>query len=94
MADPLSQGVSLSDVIRILALIAQPPNQRDRPVDGDLLGDYSFWFDGGACQFITGMTHYEFADGTTASTPVLPGLAIGITFPNGEVVHVEQKRKT
>ncbi len=82
--------VSEETVSRILWSIHAPPNRRDRPRPGDVPGEYSFWFDGGACQVITGSTRYVFADGTTASVAVMPQLMVAIRFPDGETVTIQQ----
>ena len=80
-----------SRVESILAAIAAPPNRRERPVDGDVEGEFDFWFDGGACSYVTGSTHYEFADGATASIPVVPDAQVRITLPDGETFHVKPR---
>jgi hypothetical protein len=93
--DPFARRVSENQVARILQLIATLPNCRERPAAGDMAGDYTFWFDGGACQEHTGSQHYIFADGSTAfvAFPVA-WLWVDITFPNGESVRVLQQRRT
>lgn len=79
---------SIENIARALWSIHAPPNRRERPLSGDLPGDYDFWFDGGACRMTTGSTHYVFADGTTASVGVLPYVNLQIRFSSGELVHV------
>lgn len=83
--------VSEELVSRVLWSIHAPPNRRERPVPGDMEGDYSFWFDGGACRVITGSTRYEFRDGTVASVSVMPRLGVWIRFANGQTVSVTQE---
>lgn len=78
---------------RILQSIAAPPQYRTQPIAGDLPGDYSFWFDGGAGQFHTGSAHYDFADGTNAVVACpATWLWVQIRFPNGELVEIVQRR--
>ena len=65
--------VGAGDVALILQLIATMPNQRSRPLPSDLPGEFDLWFDGGACNFVTGNTDYRFSDGTRASVGVISG---------------------
>jgi hypothetical protein len=82
--------VSLHDLLHILILIERMPNAREQPLLGDLEGTYDRWFDGGAVRYETGITHYDFNDGTKAKTPVLMRLSIGVHFPNGVSVSIHQ----
>jgi hypothetical protein len=51
----------------VLHAIRTCPNVRDRPITGDVVGQFDFWFDGGAGRIQTGMSEYEFTDGTRVS---------------------------
>ena len=90
-ATPWDNRISESAVARILTLIATTPNRRETPKRGDLQGDFDVWFDGGAIRYHTGNTDYEFTDGSSAGISVTYCLFVGITFPNGVRVHVQQK---
>ena len=79
------------DVASILNFIADPPNLRDHPEEGDLAGDFHAWFDGGAVRSDTGSKAFKFADGTTAWVAVpAPMLHIQIVLPSGERVAITQ----
>jgi hypothetical protein len=78
-------------IARVLWAIHAPQNVRHQPKPGDRPGDFSWWFDGGACQVITGSTRYIFNDGTTAFQAVLPHLHISIRLPEGTTVNVTQE---
>lgn len=80
-------------VARILGMIAIPPNRRQHPQSGDLIGEFDEWFDGGALRFVTGYTEYEFSDGSRATVDVLPYLSILIELSNGERVSVCQEHQ-
>ena len=82
--------VSEGDVGRILQLIADAPNSRERPIPGDLNGSFDFWFDGGAALIITGWTEYYFADGTRATVGGSSLLSVAIKLPDGSCVSVRQ----
>ncbi len=75
----------------VLKLIATKPNLRDRPLENDLQGYFTHWFDGGAVNELTGATHYYFADGTSASTSVSNHLSVSITFNDGTKISVTEK---
>ncbi|MBS1794310.1 MAG: hypothetical protein JSS81_10675 [Acidobacteria bacterium] len=75
-------------VARILSLIAAPPNARPDPAEPN----YRQIFDGGTITFQTGVTLYEFADGTRALAGVLPHLNVTIVFPDGRTISIEQKK--
>lgn len=78
-------------VAHVLDMIAEKPNEREKPVSGDLTGQYDFWFDGGACVEVTGYTKYDFANGTEAIVEFLPGRwSVDITFADGRRVYVSQ----
>ena len=79
------------DVACILSLMADPPNLRDHPEEGDIAGDFHAWFDGGAVRNDTGSKTFKFADGTTAWVALpAPWLHIQIVLPSGERVTVTQ----
>lgn len=88
------QDWSLSAELRCVAdglrCIAEPPNRRQSPVDGDIAGRFDFWFDGGACRAETGLTRFLFVSGMTAQYPVTPGLNITFEFPNGARILLER----
>lgn len=82
--------VEESAVADILSAIGAPPNRREEPLPGDKKGRFDFWFDGGACEIVTGYSRYEFATGTTATVSTTPGLNVRITFADGRGVSVSQ----
>jgi hypothetical protein len=83
--------VTEDDVACILSLIANPPDLRDEPEEGDLPGDFHAWFDGGAIRNDTGSKTFKFADGTTAWVAVpAPYLHVQIVLPSGERVAITQ----
>ena len=86
----LRNRVDENVVGEILQAIALTPNRRERPITGDLSGNFDFWFDGGAATNITGWTQYEFADGTRARVDVIPGLHVVIQFKNGYGADISQ----
>ena len=85
-------SVNEAEVAAILGVLAAPPNRRDEPIEGDLEGEYDFWFDGGACLMQTGFSTYEFADGTeVVSHHKLPWrLDLEISFEDGRTVKIRQ----
>jgi len=93
MSFSISGRINENQAADILQRIALQPNRRLKPAEGDLIGDFDFWFDGGAARTHTGSQHYYFADGTEAHR-VLPAawLNVNIVFPNGEIVDVAQRR--
>ncbi len=78
-------------VAQVLNLIATKPNLRNRPLEGDLQGDFEQWFDGGAMRGDTGVNFYSFVDGTTASTGVTNWLCVSITFNDGTEISVMEE---
>jgi hypothetical protein len=94
MAGPFDRRIGESRVAKVLDLIGSPPNQRDDPREGDLAGDFDYWFDGGACRIHTGSQHFVFADGTEAhlAAPV-PWLNVNVVFPDGRIVDVVQRQE-
>lgn len=80
--------VSISDVARILSIIDDPPNPREKPLSGDLEGRFSQWFDGGAVRNDTGVNYYQFLDGTEAFLGIRRRLSLLICFPNGVRIRI------
>lgn len=78
---------SLSDIAKILYLIAKRPNYRPDPVVPE-----KYLFDGGSVRLITGYSHFEFSDGTVAYSNTLPYLNLDITFPDGVQVTIHAGR--
>lgn len=94
METAFDRRIPETQVAAIMATIASSPNRREHPKPDDIQGDFTFWFDGGACAEHTGSRHYFFADGTTAMLAwPATWLWAKITFPNGEVVEVIQHRR-
>jgi hypothetical protein len=85
-----SHRVKESEIARVLTLIAEQPNRRERSKAGDQPGAFDFWFDGGAARCITGWTEYDFGDGTRATVGITPVLSVQIKFPNGATVEIRQ----
>ncbi len=81
------------DLVRILALVSEQPNQRSKPLPGDLEGDYDQWFDGGAVTMQTGLTIFKLMDGTKVTTGTFPWLNFTAEFPNGSKVTIEQEHQ-
>jgi hypothetical protein len=79
---------TIAGLARIHRLRAEAPNRRAAPGPGDLEGDYDFWFDGGACRLVTGVTLHEFADGSRTHQLVIPALELAVEFPDGRSVRV------
>ena len=84
---PLKPPARLDEVARLLRLVADMPDRRDRPRPGDLEGPYDVWFDGGACRYLTSLNSFDFVGGGSAwlSTTTLR-LSGGVTLPSGETV--------
>lgn len=82
----------LIEVVNVLNVIAEPPNRRARPQDGDLEGDYDEWFDGGAIRHVTGYDVYEFQGGVRVTWDVRPHLSITIELVNGSRISVKQAK--
>ncbi len=90
---PLKPPARLDEVARIMQLMYEMPGRRDRPKEGDLEGKYDVWFDGGACDHLTSINSFTFADGSTAwLSSVSLGLKGGVRLASGEVVNFEQER--
>jgi hypothetical protein len=93
MADFFAKRVGEDRVAAVLQLIAAKPRWRDSAAEGDLPGDFDYWFDGGACKQHTDSEDYLFADGTRAFVAApATWLWVSIAFPNGEVVNIVQDR--
>jgi hypothetical protein len=87
--------VQEEEVARIIGLIAALPNLRDSPEEGDIVGDYHAWFDGGAVRYDTGSKTYSFVDGTTAWVVApAPWLRIEMELSSGERVVVAQVERS
>src|SRR5262249_39107612 len=82
-----------SEIARILGLMSQLPNKREKPQAGDLTGNFDLWFDGGAVRYVTGYSEFSFAEGMEATVLVTPLLAITIRFPDGREVDITQKHR-
>lgn len=91
--DVFAKRVDEFEVARILQLMSQVPNRRDKARPGDVSGDFDFWFDGGACRIQTGQKEFVFENGikATLAAPV-PSLHLTIDFPDGRGVEVRQRR--
>lgn len=87
--------VEPSEVAAKLAIVCSPPNRRNRPLPGDLAGNFHYWFDGGACTEDTGgWTRYRFSNGDEV---VDHGVCMGpvrlhmeIRFSDGRHVTIQQ----
>lgn len=90
--DRFERRVAESRVAHVLASIAAEPNRRSTAIAGDLVGEFDYWFDGGAAKVETGYITYRFSDHTTAVVgfPV-PALSVEIEFSDGCRVRVQQE---
>ncbi len=79
------------EVAEVLEMIHGARNLRNRPLPGDLPGEFDHWFDGGAVKVVTGCTEYFFRNGVHARIPVLHILCVWIHFPDGRSVTIEQE---
>ena len=79
-----------SSIAKVLILMADPPNVRSKPIDGDLEGDFHMWFDGGAVRQDTGVSTYHFADGTRATTGTSLLFSVGIAFTDGREISIAE----
>src|SRR5262245_19560383 len=92
ISDYFEARISINEVVRILNLIADPPNIRGHPLSNDLSGDFDKWFDGGGLIRSTIGSTYHFADGAKAFVfSLAPRLSLVLQFPGGEEVVIEQK---
>lgn len=92
LTERFERRVSELSVAFVLKSIAEEPHRRKVAASGDLPGEFSYWFDGGAAKIETGYVRYQFMDGTKAvvGNPT-PALSISIEFPNGCRVRVQQE---
>ena len=91
---PVSRRVSETEIARILDGVANPPGLRERPIEGDIVGSFHAWFDGGAMRIDTGTRAFHFADGTKVfCIAPAPFLSASIELPDGNRVVVEQVRR-
>lgn len=84
------QRVHRQQVASILGLLAEPPNYRHRPQQGDMAGDFNAWFDGGAVRYLTSITEYHFADGSRASFHDLALRTIHVELTDGACITIEE----
>jgi hypothetical protein len=93
ISDFFKDRISINEVVKILNLIADPPNLREKPLPNDLAGDFDKWFDGGGLKHGTIGSTYHFVDGAKAIVfSLAPRLSLIVQFPNNEEVVIEQKR--
>lgn len=91
MDERFARRVPEEIVAKIMMMIATEPNRREAPVEGDVEGQFDYWFDGGAARVDTGSVAYRFSDGTTADLAApIAALSVSIEFPNGCRVSVQQ----
>lgn len=83
--------ITEAQVAHVLELIATLPNKRLQPVSGDLVGNFDFWFDGGAGQAVTGWNEYDLGDGTRVTVATIPLLSVTIQFSDGSRVAIQQE---
>ena len=77
---------------RILTLMSELPDQREEPHEGDLQGNFDWWFDGGAVKHDTGLSTYHFADGAKAITGTSLALGVSIELPDGRIIVVSERK--
>ncbi len=83
--------LAVADVLRV---VASMPNRRSQRRDGDLHGQFDFWFDGGAARINTGFMVLVLADGTQVHVcGPISWLSLSIEFPDGRRVSVEQAQQ-
>jgi len=75
----------------MLTTMSDLPNPRRQPVPGDLEGDFTMWFDGGAVRHDTGLSRFVFADGTTAVTGTSLAFSVTVRFADGMAIRVVQE---
>jgi hypothetical protein len=83
--------VETKEVARILNLIASMPNRRERPIEGDIGGDFCYWFDGGAVKYETGPTLFQLTDGIKIWQDVSLQLSLTIIFQDGRQIKIKQE---
>lgn len=78
---------ALSDIAKILNLIADPPNIRPDP-----LGEFGkSIFDGGEMFVVTGQTRWEFSSGAKAYSGTLGYTNLTVEFPDGLRININGK---
>ena len=92
IVEQFKRRVGEQEVAEVLEMIHGAPNMRNRPLPGDLQGEFDHWFDGGAVKVVTGCTEYFFRNGVSAHVPVIPTLCVLIRFPDGRSVTIEQEK--
>jgi len=92
LAERFRRRVTEEAVATVLQCIAVAANRRERPIPGDVAGQFDFWFDGGAGRIQTGFIEYELQDGTRAVVGApIPALSVTLDFPNGCRVRIQQE---
>lgn len=86
-----SVAIDPHDIARVLSLIAETPNKRQKPRRTDIPGRFDYWFDGGACADSAGASEFVLADGTRLTVWVRLHLHICIQFPGGTRVEIVQR---
>jgi hypothetical protein len=81
----------VGEVVRILNLMASTPNRREAPIDGDIEGNFSYWFDGGAVRYETGPTLFQLMDGTKIWQDVSLQLSLRIIFQEGINIRIKEE---
>lgn len=75
-------------IARILNLMDDKPNRTPHPAGGG-----GGLFDGGQWTVMSGLTSYEFSDGSTAFYGTGPNWGLTIKLPTGEEVHIDVPRR-
>ena len=88
--EAMARIVQVAELTPLLAKMSSPPNRRDQPGADDIEGRFDFWFDGGACQLVTGCSRYVFDNGAEAFQEVSAGLKVHVKFADGRYVKIEQ----
>lgn len=78
----------LENVVHILRLMKERPNERNQPLAEDLQGFFTTWFDGGAVCEIEGISSYTFTDGSKAMRHIVGYFYITITLADGTKISV------
>ena len=77
---------------RILTLMSELPDQREEPHEGDLQGNFDWWFDGGAVKHDTGLSTYHFSDGAKACTGTSLVFSVSIELSDGRRIVVRESK--
>ncbi|MEM7011502.1 MAG: hypothetical protein AAF585_08465 [Verrucomicrobiota bacterium] len=82
----------LGDLCDVLGQIGKLVKPRKSPVNGDLEGDFSLWFDGGALRFSScGVRHFQLNYGASATLgPALDDLDIQIRLADGRHISIRE----